>query len=151
MHRRDSIEPNKIPDAAIRIRLNAEQGDAKAQYDLGHIYYHGEGVRQDYAQAARWYHKAADQGYAKAQYGLGYMYSHAQGVPQDFAAAVRWYQKAADQGVTKAQVNLAAAYYHGEGVPQDYAEAVRLYAKQRRKVIRAARRAWGLCTIRAGA
>jgi TPR repeat protein len=51
----------------------------------------GRGVPQDYAEAVRWYRKAADQGYAKAQYNLGNMYWYGRGVPQDSAQAERWY------------------------------------------------------------
>ena len=42
----------------------ADQGDAFAEYDLGVIYSNGQGVPQDFAQAARaaWFRKAADQG-----------------------------------------------------------------------------------------
>ena len=49
----------------------AEQGDAAAQYNLGLMYYKGQGVRQDDAQAVQWFHKAAEQGSAAAQYNLG--------------------------------------------------------------------------------
>ena len=45
----------------------AEQGDAKAQYQLGIIYSNSQGVIQDPKQAALWYQKAAEQGYNKAQ------------------------------------------------------------------------------------
>src|ERR1017187_3210827 len=38
-----------------------------AQFNLGLMYANGEGVTQNYAEAARWYRKAADQGDAKAQ------------------------------------------------------------------------------------
>ncbi|EET45192.1 hypothetical protein NEISICOT_01187 [Neisseria sicca ATCC 29256] len=34
----------------------------------------GQGVRQDHAQAAQWYRKAAEQGHAVAQYNLGVAY-----------------------------------------------------------------------------
>jgi hypothetical protein len=37
----------------------AEQGDAKAQHNLGSAYHPGEGVLQDYKQAFKWYTKAA--------------------------------------------------------------------------------------------
>jgi TPR repeat protein len=47
-------------------------------------------VLQDYAEAARWYRKAAEQGNAIAQTNLGTMYFQGQGVPQDYAEAVRW-------------------------------------------------------------
>ena len=32
----------------------AEQGNAKAQYNLGAMYYSGLGVPQDYAEAVKW-------------------------------------------------------------------------------------------------
>ena len=37
----------------------AEQGDADAQYNLGVMYEHGQGVPQDYAHAHMWYNLAA--------------------------------------------------------------------------------------------
>ena len=40
----------------------AEQGDAKVQSNLGFMYQNGQGVAQDYAEAVKWYRKAADQG-----------------------------------------------------------------------------------------
>ena len=39
----------------------------------------GQGVPQDYAEAVRWYRKAADQGHAGAQFNLGVMYDKAEG------------------------------------------------------------------------
>ena len=37
----------------------AEQGDAHAQNNVGVMYHQGQGVKQDYAEAAQWWHKAA--------------------------------------------------------------------------------------------
>ncbi len=45
----------------------AEQGDADAQYYLGWQYEYGQGVKEDYAEAVRWYTKAAEQGLDVAQ------------------------------------------------------------------------------------
>ena len=63
-------------------------------------------MTQDYAEAARWFRKAADQGLAEAQFNLGIMYDGGQGVAQDYAEAVRWFRKAADQSLAAAQFNL---------------------------------------------
>ena len=104
--------------------LFAEQGVAEAQFNLGLMYYNGQGVRQDYAEAVRWYRQAAEQGNAEAQNNLGTMYAIGQGVRQDYAEAVRWYRKAAEQGVAETQNNLGAMYAIGQGVRQDYAEAL---------------------------
>ena len=49
-------------------RKAAEQGDAKAQYNLGNCYYFGNGVTENEQEAVKWYRKAAEQGDAKAQY-----------------------------------------------------------------------------------
>ncbi len=55
-------------------RKAAANGDVEKQKKLGLIYYYGEGVSQDYAEAVKWYRKAAEQGHAEAQYHLGDMY-----------------------------------------------------------------------------
>ena len=45
----------------------AELGFSFAQYNLGRMYYEGDGVSQDYKKAAEWYNKAAIQGNSYAQ------------------------------------------------------------------------------------
>ena len=62
------------------------------------MYLDGRGVKQDYAQAAQWYRKAADQGNARAQYNLGTLYEAGNGVEKDVDKAVEWFRKAAKQG-----------------------------------------------------
>lgn len=65
------------------------------------MYANGQGVRQDDAQAAQWFRKAAEQGVAKAQYNLGIAYESGRGVRQDSALAQEWYGKACDNGDQK--------------------------------------------------
>ena len=60
----------------------ADSGDVYAQVMLGDMFSAGEGVDQDYAEAARWYRIAAKRGVAKAQLSLGLLYSKGQGVKQ---------------------------------------------------------------------
>ncbi len=103
--------------------------DASAQNNLGNCYYYGDGVKKDYAEAVKWYRKAADQGDADAQYNLGDCYCSGKGIEQDYAEAVKWYRKAADQGDADAQYNLGICYDTGRGVEQDYAEAAKWYRK----------------------
>ena len=57
----------KEMDEVLRLwRSAAEQGHADAQIRLGSIYGRGLGVRQDHAEAARWFRVAAEQEQAKA-------------------------------------------------------------------------------------
>jgi Sel1 repeat len=113
--------------AALRVKANA--GDADAQSNLGYAYVVGQGVPQDYAQAALWLRKAAEQGLADAQCELGAAYYKGEGVPQDFAQAVAWTRKAAEQGLDKAQHTLGISYDNGLGVPLDYEQAAAWYRK----------------------
>ncbi|HME33133.1 MAG TPA: tetratricopeptide repeat protein [Terriglobales bacterium] len=71
------------------LRERAEQGDSKAASDLGWMYLHRP--EADYAEALRWYHKAAEAGDVVARHALGDMYFHGQGVNKDYAEAARWY------------------------------------------------------------
>ncbi|MGH8710942.1 MAG: tetratricopeptide repeat protein [Burkholderiales bacterium] len=107
----------------------ADQGDARAQTNLGLMYQRGEGVARDDAEAVKWYRKAADQGFVTAQFNLGYMYSKGIGVANDDTKAVKWYRKAADQGHASAQFNLGRKYAQGEGVTKDQSEAVKWFHK----------------------
>jgi TPR repeat protein len=101
-----------------------DQGCAPAQTSLGKMYHKGEGVQQDFKQAAAWYRKAAEQEDKGAQYHLGVMYNDGEGVQQDFEQAAAWYRKAAEQGFPAAQYNLGLMYNDGEGVQQDFKQAV---------------------------
>src|SRR5438093_1554982 len=83
----------------------AEQGDVKAQFNLGVVHANGASVPKDVAQAARWYQKSADQGYAKAQSNLGTLYAQGRGVAKDEARAFEWTQRAANHGDADAQFN----------------------------------------------
>ena len=47
-------------------RLAAEQGHARAQFNLGASYDFGRGVIEDADEAVRWYRLAAEQGEAAA-------------------------------------------------------------------------------------
>jgi len=77
-------------DAAKWFRKAAEQGLAKAQFNLGVSYQNGTGVPKDYNEAAKWYRKAAEQGMAEAQYNLGLTYEYGKGFPINYSEAAKW-------------------------------------------------------------
>ena len=79
-------------------RIAAEQGDARAQFNLGTMYDHGDGVIEADAEAARWYRMAAEQGHASAQFNLGLMYDNGLGVIEDDTLAHIWFNIASANG-----------------------------------------------------
>ena len=90
--------PQDYVEALKWYRKAAEQGYAKAQYNLGLMYDNGDGVAEDHAEAFKWFRKAAEQGYASAQHNLGVMYAKGEGVPEDSVAAYAWFSVAAASG-----------------------------------------------------
>ena len=64
----DAKEAYDRGDFATALRLFrslADQGNAVAQQRVGLMYESGQSVQRDYAEAVKWYHRAADQGLRK--------------------------------------------------------------------------------------
>ena len=100
-----------------------ENGFAPAQNQLGQIFEYGLDVEQDYAEAAKWYRKAAEQESIEAQHNLGVLYEYGCGVDQDYEQALKWFTAAAEQGHTQSQSSLGFLYSKGAGVPVDNVRA----------------------------
>jgi len=101
----------------------AEEGDVRAQYNVGWMNAYGIGTLKDYEEAINWYRKSADQGFVHAQFNLGNMYLRGDGVEKDDALAFTWFIKAAEQGDAASQYNLGRMYIMGKGVVENMPEA----------------------------
>jgi hypothetical protein len=122
--------PESDPALKLAVVKNAAQnGEARAQFDLGNRYARGDGVIMNAGAAASWYLKAAEQGLADAQFALAICYGNGDGVDRDAAAALNWVRKAATQGNADAQFNLGIRYAVGEGVEKNLEEALYWYRK----------------------
>src|SRR6266566_201413 len=105
----------------------AERADPQAQVQLASLYAQGRGVTNSYAEAAKWYRRAAEQGNADAQVGLGELYEAGRGVPKDMDEAIKCYRLAADQGNAAAQYTLGFLCEAGHGLPQDQPQAAKWF------------------------
>ncbi|MEZ5818542.1 MAG: hypothetical protein R3D44_15795 [Hyphomicrobiaceae bacterium] len=121
-----------LPPAAtgpLSLRLAAAQGDAGAQLEVATRLAEGKGVRQDFAEAAKWYQHAADQGQAVAQYRLATLYERGMGVTADRSKARSLYEQAARQGNLKAMHNLAVISASPKSGTPDYNTAAGLFMR----------------------
>src|SRR5699024_1566298 len=136
-----SAEPTDAQGRAVleRVQPLAEQGNAKAQYNMGVIYDRGYGVPVNHEQARQWYRKAAAQGYARAAHNLAIMHQKGHGVAVDYARAVHWFRQAAENGEPAAGNNLAVMYAQGQGVPRNLPVAAAWAARAARAGNRPAR------------
>jgi len=101
------------PEAPVQesVQAQAERGDAEAQFSLGLRFANGQGPALDYAQAARWYLKAAEQSHALAQFNLGVMYAEGQGMPSDKEQSILWFDRAARLGDAAAQYRVGMTHH----------------------------------------
>ena len=91
-----------LPQAVRR----ASASDASSQFEVALTLME----TSKFAEAARWFTKAAAQGHRLAQCNLGALYAQGLGVPKDLQKALRWYRAAAEQGDEMAMYNLGALY-----------------------------------------
>lgn len=108
------------------LKKTAESGDADAQYKIGLLYYHGDGVWNDLEEAYEWFLKSAKQGHPKAQYRVGYLslYDFAGG---DRLNSFNWHLKSAKQGYHNAQVEIGLHYSLGLNITKNHQEAVKWF------------------------
>ena len=107
--------------------------DPETICSFGQMAFDGDGVEQDYVQAAHWWKIAAEKRHVRSQHNLALMYENGLGVPRDFGEAAKWYRMAAEQGSAASQNNLGALYERGHGVPQDNTLALDLYRQAAKK------------------
>jgi TPR repeat protein len=69
------------------LHQDADQGDRLSQYMLASAYFTGKlDLPKNYAEASKWYLRAANQGLSGAQFILGAMYAKGNGVPRTSSA-----------------------------------------------------------------
>jgi TPR repeat protein len=102
---------------------SAEQGFARAQFDLGGLYILGEGVEKDEAQGVDWLMKAAEQGLADAQFEIGNLYLAGASLEQDTELGLDMLTRAANQRHVPAQKQLGTMYFQGVGVEKNLVQA----------------------------
>jgi len=106
-------------EAAHWLGRAAEQGDARAQLDIGLLSLRGVGVVKDAPAAAAWVSAAANQGLPAAQFQMGLMLFTGVGVPPNPEWARYWLEQAAEQDApcaTDAQCLLGEMFQFGQGV-----------------------------------
>lgn len=137
LQHRDKKEYEQAAKCFLRA---AEQGYAKAQYNLGIFYAFSLGLEKNEGEAVKWYQKAAEQGHADVQSNLGACYERGLGVKKSAQKAYqRVYRenekgyklclKYARKGDLECQYLAASHYRYGYGVEEDPEKAYYWYKK----------------------
>jgi len=109
-------------------RRAAEGDEPDAENELGVHYQDGDGVEQNYVQAAHWFRKAAEHvpdlgGAGQGRNNLGNLYADGSGVPKDYVQAYMWF--------SLASTDRSIAWIQREMTPEQISEAQQFAADWR--------------------
>jgi TPR repeat protein len=116
-------------DVLEQIRTAAEQGSARAQFELGIALQEGDGCETDVAAAIVWFGKAAAQGHTSANINLCLLAIQNPQSCEISPSAIKNLELSAQKGDREAQLNLGLAYFHGILVEKDISRARTWYEK----------------------
>lgn len=95
--------------------VEAEKGNIEAQNKVGVMLHFAEGVKQNYAEALKWYLRAIEKQHAEAANHIGRIYLNGEGVLKNAAEACKWYIKSGDWGHAWGMMNAASCYKNAHG------------------------------------
>lgn len=101
--------------------------DGESQYQLGMMYYQGEGCETNNEDAVKCFRKAAAKGHVFAQERLGTMYFWGDGVVTNNHETVKWLSLSAEQGNCPAKMFLNIMYVQGMYAEADLEEVSKWY------------------------
>lgn len=112
----------------------ANRNDPRAINNIGWLWARGEGgVRQDYAEAMKWFKHAAKMGYTVAMNNVGLLYANGHGVERSDEEAFKWWMRSAEKGDAWAMNAVGDMYETGAGVQQSYELALMWYREAARE------------------
>ena len=111
----DELLGNMSLDGMDREELEeaAAAGDSEAMRKLAIAFLNGDGMEQDFGEAAHWLRRLAETGDAEGQYNLALLYAKGCGVSRDFGLAADWMERAAENGDRDAEP-MAKAFRQAE-------------------------------------
>lgn len=109
-----------------RLESTAKKGDIKSMTELGDYFARGVEGKSDFAEAARWYEKAAALGDAPSMHRLGVALIR-EGKQNDPLKACQWFQRAAEKGSIDGKFNWGVCLQNGAAGSVDLEKAAQFF------------------------
>ena len=121
----DQFHSADLEQSAYWYKQAARQGHSLAQYNLGHQYLTGSGVKRNETEAMKWWLKAAEQDHPLAQFNIGRAYYLGIGLKEDHSQSQLWFERAAQNNEPKSIGILTELNW---SKPSDYKSTPKLAA-----------------------
>lgn len=105
----------------------AEQHESDALLNLGALYYHGKGVKQNCQKAFDYLMESANKRNAEALGNIGTMYNKGKCFERDAEKAISYFQQAAEAGAYKYYTYIGQLYHTGDGVKRNRKQALHYF------------------------
>ena len=105
----------------------AHAGNDTGKFNMARMFFHGEGVNQDYEMAYRFFEELYEKDYPGVNLYMGLYAENGFLEKPDYEAAVKYYEQGIEKGDEYCPVNLGRMYCKGIGVPEDLQKGFELY------------------------
>ena len=105
----------------------ADLGNAMSYFNIGNLYYNGEGVEQNEEKAIHYWDLAAMGGHVNARHNLGVLEWRAGRQTGNIDRALKHFMIAAGCGYTGSLEHIKHAFMNGVATKDDYVKALRVY------------------------
>jgi len=116
-----ALKSKDFPEAIRNLLPLAVEGNAEAQFQIGLMYYKGDGLPKDRCVAVSWLEKAARQAHARAAMFMAFYFSLGGPVKRDDELAYRWASLAHKLGHAQGESQM---FVFGHDLPQDKKDAI---------------------------
>lgn len=120
-----AFQEKNITKAIKLYKKSARNGEDKALFKLGKIYYNGKFVRRDINKAMEYFKMVAYYGDIKARYNVAIIYNQKRYKHHSYKKAYEIFLELAREHHPKAQFMVANALLKGLGVDKDYSLALK--------------------------
>jgi len=119
----DMKNNNKINYSYIYEKIKDINGNSTCYYFIGHLYYYGICVEQNYKKTIELYNISIKLNNSNAMNSLAVMYENGDGIEQNIMKAIELYEQAIKLNNSLAMTNLGNLYY----CDKKYNDAIKLY------------------------
>ena len=108
-----ALEMEDYERAVYYLSFEADQGNPRAQYNLGLMYKNGIGVKKDFNEALGWFILGSNNDHMLSKYALGLMYYKVK-FSKNYTKAMNLFLDASFMGHPASQINVGNMFYFGK-------------------------------------
>lgn len=121
------LESKNYKSAVELLKKSAKYGNNEANFELGKIYFKGEGIKRDLNEAVKYFTRASSSGHISAKYNLGVIYANKSYKEFNYLKAFDIFSELSSLGHAASKYKMGIFLLYGLGVDKDYKKAFKWF------------------------